>query len=34
MRLLQVGDVETDKQYWGRAEEMDMDRPAAKVKFN
>lgn len=28
---VQVGDVETDKQYWGRAEEMDMDRPAAKI---
>ena len=27
----QVGDHELDAQYWGRSEEMTMDRPAAKV---
>ena len=29
--FFKVGDVIADGRYWGRAEEMDMDRPAKKV---
>ena len=31
-KFFKVGDVIADGRYWGRAEEMDMDRPAKKVK--
>ena len=29
--LFKVGNVAADEKYWGRAEEMDMDRPASKI---